>query len=571
MLKLYLKKLIARENLTIDESYMAAKILFGYNKENNADLQNLVAPEQIAALLVLLSRNGVTKEELIGFVKATRDNEVKVNYDKPVLDIVGTGGDGANTINISTASGLLIAACGVPVIKHGTHAVTSKCGSADVLEALGYSIDGTAVDIIKNVELNNFAFCLAPNFHPILFKIRELRKKLGVPTLFNIIGPLLNPAHASHLLLGVYGEHLVDAVAGALFALGTKKSIVFSGIGTDELSCLGKTTGRLVTSNGIEEITIDPTELGLRTCSTKDLSGDDAAYNAKIITDTLSGIETGITDTLILNAAVALFIYGKVLTIKEGVNVARARLSLGNILKANKLHEIIRRKETDFPKIKTKSLKAQLLSKKNGAVIAEIKRASPSKGKIAEIIDPATRAKLYVDAGAAAISVLTDEGFMGSIHDLEAVSATLKDTPVAILCKDFFINPMQISRAAAAGADAILIMISVLGADAGRLIKIAHEFGLETLVEVHTLAELEIALKTDADIIGVNQRDLRDFSMHPDVYAKLIEHIPKDMVTVAESGIETKEDANHVFAMGYKAVLVGTALSKLDNPQDFFR
>lgn len=585
MLKPYLKKLIAEENLSAEESYAAARIIFSNN----------VNVEQIAALLVLLSRNGITADELVGFTRAVRVDEIRVEYDKEVLDIVGTGGDCANTINISTASALLIAACGVPVIKHGTHAVTSKCGSADVLLALGYLITGEPSAIISELATTNFAFCLAPNFHPILFKIRELRKNLGVPSIFNILGPLLNPAHAKHLVLGVYTEDTVENVAKALFILGTKKSIVYSGIGTDELSCMGVINGFLVSADGIEKITIDPEGLGLRFCSIQDLTGNDAKYNARIIQDTLSGIETGITDTLILNAAVGLFIYGKTSSIKEGVALARARLGQGNILKPhklsehtlrikenldksqesslkiNKLHEIILRKEEGLPKLKKKSLKAQILSKPSGAIIAEIKRASPSRGQIAEIVDPVARALQYVAAGAAALSVLTDEGFMGTIEDLKMVANVLKDTDVAILCKDFFINPMQIAKAAEAGANAILIMISVLGNDANRLIKIAHEFGLETLVEVHTIEELEIALKTDADIIGVNQRDLRDFSMHPEVYAELIRHIPNGFVTVAESGVESRADAEKAYSLGYKAVLVGTALSKLDNPEDFFR
>lgn len=611
MLKLYLKKLIAGETLSTEESYAAARIIFN-NQNTEESGQSLTgyeatklslssgtrlpsSNEQIAAFLVLLSRNGITADELVGFVTAVRENEVQVEYDKPVLDIVGTGGDCANTINISTASGLLIAACGVPVIKIGSNAVTSKCGSADVLKALGYPIDGNPTDIIRQVKTDNFAFCLAPKFHPILAKIRELRKNLGVPTIFNILGPLLNPAHAKHIVLGVYNVHLVDIVANALFTLGTKKSIVYSGVGTDELSCIGKTAARLVTEDKIEEIIIDHNELGLRACTLQDLAGNEAKYNAMVIKETLSGLDTKITDTLILNAAVGLFIYGLASSIKEGVALAKARLQASNILrnnkldettfiakenlpkpeenilKMNKLHEIILRKEESLSKLKIKSLKAQILSKSAGAVIAEIKRASPSRGKIAEIIDPVARAKEYVAAGAVAISVLTDEGFMGTIEDLRAVATALEDTSAAILCKDFFINPMQIANAAEAGANAILIMISVLGNEANRLIKIAHEFGLETLVEVHTLEELEIALKTDADIIGVNQRDLRDFSMHPDVYSELIKHIPSSVVTVAESGIENKADADKVYSLGYKAVLVGTALSKLDNPEKFFR
>jgi indole-3-glycerol phosphate synthase len=214
-------------------------------------------------------------------------------------------------------------------------------------------------------------------------------------------------------------------------------------------------------------------------------------------------------------------------------------------------------------------MRASILSKQF-AVISEIKRASPSAGHIAEIGDPLERAKLYVELGAAAISVLTDAGFNGSMADLRRVTEGLKDSPIPVLCKDFMLTPPQIAEAAANGADVILLIVHVLKEKTLEMAKLAHAFGLEVLVEVHNPNELEIALQANADVIGVNQRDLNDFTMHPDQFAELIRLIPTGVVKVAESGLKTREQALAAIELGYDGVLVGEALSRLANPAEFF-
>ncbi len=557
MLKPYIKQFFDRVDLSYEDAYKACEILIDHATD-----------AQIAAFLTLLTIKGETIDELCGFISAIKHKSISFKLDTPAIDIVGTGGDNAGSLNISTTSALLTAACGVPVVKHGSRAATSKCGSADLLEALGYPIHQTPKQVVENVRLNNFGFCYSVDYYPGLAKTRKIRHSLGIPTVFNIIGPLLNAANVEHVILGVYDPKRVDLIAEVLFKLGTKRSIVFSGNKLDELSCLGSISAKFITEEGITSFTIDPIALGLRQCTLIDLKGDDALYNSKVIRDTLSGIDTPLTDTVILNAAVALFIYGKVMTLEDGVKLARKRIVQGNILQRNRLHEIILRKRR--PSVKRKSLKAAILSNPQGGVIAEIKRASPSAGKIATISNPVLRAQEYVKAGACAISVLTDEGFEGSMVDLTMVASALKDTNAAILCKDFFLCPEQIAEAAQAGADAILIMVSVLHQDTLRMVKLAHEFGLEALVEVHNFDELEIALNSNADIIGVNQRDLRDFSMHPELFTQLITKIPNAVVRIAESGIESAFDAKSAFKLGFNAVLVGTTLSKLDRVDSFF-
>lgn len=584
LLQQYINKLLKGQDLTLEESICSGRELLKSTNE-----------VQIAGFLSLLTAKGETVDELVGLVRAIRENAIKLEIDYPTLDIVGTGGDSASTLNISTASCLLSSACGIPVLKHGNRAVSSKSGAADVLEVLGYPINLSAEEIKAALKKDNFAFCFAPNYHPLLAHVRDIRKSLGFATVFNLLGPLLNPVGLDYMLIGVYDKSKLELIANALCKLGTKCSVVFHGSGLDELSSLGMIDAYLIKDNKVELFNIDPQILGLEQCSLTDLRGADALYNSRVIEQTLSGVRTGLTDTLILNVAVGLFVFGKVISLEDGINMARQRLYEGNIIKRNRLNEIVKRKirpelspelrnqlDTILNQLanpagpdkliftKRKSFKQALLSKTTGAVISEIKRASPSAGKIADIINVVDRASLYVSLGAAAVSVLTDEGFEGSVADLVQVSNALKDTNAVVLRKEFIVYPEQIVESRVNGADAILLMVSVLGEKTKHFVDLAHAFGLETLVEVHAEHELSIAQNSGSDVIGVNQRDLRDFSMHPEIFKNLVDKLPQDTVRIAESGIKTSNDAKVTFALGYDAVLVGEALSRLSNPADFF-
>lgn len=557
MLNKCIVKLSNGENLTVEDSYLAAKALLG-------DVDPVVA----GSFLSLLHAKGEVADELLGFHRALTESGRKLAVAKPFIDIVGTGGDKAGTLNISTGGSLLTSACGVPVVKHGNRAVSSKCGSADVLAELGFNLNLSDNEIIDAIDDDRFVFCFAPNFYPVLKKLNEVRKKLATPTIFNLMGPLLNPAGREHVILGVYQQKYVSVIAETLFRLGTTKSLVFHGNGLDELSTLDALTAKLVTRDGISDLTIDLRELELSQAQLSDLAGGDRMFNAQMLIKTLNdGVTTGISDSLALNAGAALFVYGKAASLVEGVRMAQARLVQGNIIPLNKLQQIVHRKYS-APQ-KRKSMRAALLAREF-AVISEIKRASPSAGHIADIGNPLERAQHYVSIGAAAISVLTDAGFNGSMADLRLVTAGLKDSPVPVLCKDFMLTPPQIAEAAANGADVILLIVHVLQENTIEMAKIAHSFGLEVLVEVHNPNELDIALKADADVIGVNQRDLNDFSMHPNQFAELIKLIPAGVVKVAESGLKTREQALAALALGYDGVLVGEALSRLENPAEFF-
>lgn len=315
MLKQTIEKLLNRENLTQHESTLATHEIL--NKANS---------HQIAAFLVLMHAKGETADELLGVIEAMRHSMIPVKTTTSVLDIVGTGGDGAHTLNISTASALLAASCGVKVAKHGNRSVSSKAGSADVLEALGISIHRSADEICRSIDRLNIGFMFAPDFHPALKHLKDVRKGLNVRTLFNIIPPLLNPAKAQHLMLGVFSEGLLDIAASLVLQLKTQKSFVFHSNGLDELSCLGPSKVLEVTPNGIRSFILDPLDFGLKRCTLEDLRGQDAQYNAEQILKTLNGEEGPFADTIALNAGVAIYLYGITSSIQEGICLAQSQL-----------------------------------------------------------------------------------------------------------------------------------------------------------------------------------------------------------------------------------------------------
>ncbi|MBS0625713.1 MAG: anthranilate phosphoribosyltransferase [Verrucomicrobia bacterium] len=547
MLQTYIEKLISGESLTLKESEAAGAAMI-----NGAD------PVQTGAFLALLKAKGETADELVGLVEAMRKAAVKVALPFPTVDIVGTGGDRAGTVNISTGSALLAAACGVPVVKHGNRAVSSKSGSADVLEELGFDLHE---DVLKSLAEKNFAFCFAPDYHPALKNVRGVRHSLKIPSAFNLLGPLLNPAGIEHLQLGVYSTKLVVLIAEALHRLGTRRSLVFHGHGLDELSCIGPVDALLVEEKGISPLRIDPAKLGLAPCTLEDLKGGSAQDNAEILRRALSGAPSRISDTLILNAAVAQFLYGSVSSLEEGVIKAREALAKGVALPKNILRDIAKRKKIERPK---KSLKEAL---KKSALIAEIKRASPSKGEIGEIRSIRERAENYAKGGASALSILTDSAFSGSVEDLREAA----HLPLPILRKDFIVDLAQLFESLYFGADAVLLIAALLKGRLKEFIDQAKILGLETLVEVHNEEELELALAAGAEIIGVNQRNLADFSMHPELFQKLVEKIPSGKIKIAESGLTSPEEVRAAYDLGYNAVLVGEALTRSQDPELFIR
>lgn len=266
-------------------------------------------------------------------VSVMREHMVSVNPGGTCIDIVGTGGDGHHTVNFSTAASVVAAACGAKVAKHGNRSVSSQCGSADVLETLGVVISQQPAGIERCLEHAGIAFMFAPNFHPAMKNVVPVRKALGVRTVFNILGPLLNPAAAGRALIGVYSESMVSLMAHALHELGAELTLVVHCGGLDELAPIAVATVATVTPSGVTMGSIDPFLMGFKQCTIADLKGGSAAENAAILRDVFSGkLEGPVTDTVILNAGAGLYVAGTAASVAEGCELARACLKAGKPL-----------------------------------------------------------------------------------------------------------------------------------------------------------------------------------------------------------------------------------------------
>ena len=286
-------------------------------------------PAQLAAMLMGLRMRGETVEELAGFAAAMRERVTRVDAPPGAIDVVGTGGDGSGTLNISTTAALVVAASGVPVAKHGNRAITSRAGSADVLDALGVRIDHDAASASASLHELGFAFLFAPNFHPAMKHAGPTRREIGVRTAFNLLGPLTNPAGTSRQLLGVGDPAIAPRIAEVARLLGTARTFVVHGDGVDELPLDG--TGVLydVTPDGIERRAVVAASLGLGKAATSRLAGGSAADNAAITEAVLHG-EPGVRrDVVLLNAGAALLVASAVESLEEGIERAALTIDAG--------------------------------------------------------------------------------------------------------------------------------------------------------------------------------------------------------------------------------------------------
>jgi anthranilate phosphoribosyltransferase len=279
---------------------------------------------QISAFLVLLRAKGETAEEIAGLAKAMRALCVPVHTDYDVLDIVGTGGDGIGSVNISTGATVIAAAAGAKVAKHGNRSVSSLCGSGDVLEALGVAIELDPAGINRCLDEAGVAFMFAPHFHPAMRTVVPVRKALKVRTAFNMLGPMLNPADAAYGLVGVYSTSISELMARALQRMGVKKALVVHSAGLDELTPMAPADVVEVTGSGeLKRYLLDPQQLGIPRCTVEDLAGGDAALNASILMDVFGGARGPVADALNLNAGVALAAANVAPDAKAGVAMAQ--------------------------------------------------------------------------------------------------------------------------------------------------------------------------------------------------------------------------------------------------------
>lgn len=285
---------------------------------------------QAAAFLVALRMKGETAHEVAAAARVMRRHMVAWQPEREVLDTCGTGGDGSGTFNISTATALVVAGAGVPVVKHGNRSVSSKSGSADVLAALKVPFDSDAEAGKKSLDRAGLAFCFAPHFHPAMKHVTPLRRRLGVPTIFNCLGPLANPAGAPYQLLGVGRLPLLDLMAEALRLLGTKRSlVVHSQDGLDEVSLAAPTLVREVVGAEVRTLEWTPRDFGLPACDCADWKAEDATASAAIIEKILAGEQGPCAWVVQANAAAALWLVGRVSDLKAGVALAAEAITSG--------------------------------------------------------------------------------------------------------------------------------------------------------------------------------------------------------------------------------------------------
>ncbi|MEO6204465.1 MAG: anthranilate phosphoribosyltransferase [Mycobacteriales bacterium] len=266
-------------------------------------------PSQVAGFVVALRAKGETADEVAGFVEVMLEEAAPVVVPGRVVDTCGTGGDGAHTVNISTMAALVVAGAGLPVVKHGNRAASSACGSADLLEALGIAVDLPAAAVAPCLADAGIAFCFAPLFHPGMRHAALSRRELGVPTVFNILGPLTNPARPSAQAVGVSDLRLAPVMAGVLAARGADALVFRGSDGLDELTTTGPSTVWVVEGGESREESFDPADLGIARATLDDLRGADAAFNASVARDLLAGTRGPVRDAVLLNAAAAIAAY----------------------------------------------------------------------------------------------------------------------------------------------------------------------------------------------------------------------------------------------------------------------
>ena len=297
-------------------------------------------PARISAFLVLLRAKGETGAEMAGLARAMKARGVPVSAGDDVLDIVGTGGGDAGTVNISTGSCILAAAAGAKVAKHGNRSVSSLCGSADVLEALGVAVDLGPEGVAKCVEEVGMGFMFAPRYHPSMKAVAPVRKALKVRTAFNLLGPMLNPASSKYALVGVYTPDLQPLMADSLMTLGMKKALVVcstvGNLSLDEMTPCGPASVMEVTG-GVKSYSFNPRGVGIPECELSDLAGGDATLNATMLTDALGGEKGPVADCLMLNAGVAMAAAAQASSVEGGrrdVQEAHAQGKGGDTLRA---------------------------------------------------------------------------------------------------------------------------------------------------------------------------------------------------------------------------------------------
>lgn len=306
------------------------------SETNTVDVMNQImtgeaTPLQVASFLTALRMKGETVAEITGAARVMREKAHRVNVDgKTVLDTCGTGGDQKGTFNISTTSAFVVAGAGVNVAKHGNRSVSSQSGSADVLGALGVKVDAPKERVEECIAKIGIGFLFAPLLHEAMKYAMEARRDIGIRTIFNLLGPLTNPAMATHQLIGIYSGELVSTIANVLKNLGSARAMVVHGLeGLDEISLCGPTKVAELRDGQVKEYIFDPEQVGLRRCAMADLHGGSAEQSAVIVRGVLSGDQGPARDVVLLNSGAALYVSGSAATIQDGIKLAAESIDTG--------------------------------------------------------------------------------------------------------------------------------------------------------------------------------------------------------------------------------------------------
>ena len=318
-----LKKLQNKQNLSFEESKQAFENMMSGRLKDN----------QIRDFLTFSSAKGETSSEIAGGVYVLRDKATKVNVPDDTVDTCGTGGDGKNTLNISTAAALLLSSFGVKVAKHGNKSVSSKCGSADVLEKLGINISLGAKEVEESIKNYNFGFMFAPGYHSAMKYVGPVRKKIGKRTIFNLIGPLSSPANVKRQVVGVFDKKLLKVFAGALKNLNLKKAIIVnSQDGLDEISPYASTNIVELSNNTIKETIFNPNDLGIKADKFENIVGKGPDYNSEKMREIFQGKDNDFSIAVCLNAAAGLIVADKASSFKEGYIKLRDHILSGKVI-----------------------------------------------------------------------------------------------------------------------------------------------------------------------------------------------------------------------------------------------
>lgn len=544
---------------------------------------------QQAAVLSGLNVKGITSQELASFAKILLKKMPEAIAFPGALDICGTGGSGLHRINTSTISAFVLSAIGIRIAKHGNRAASGRFGSFDLLDAMGIKFDLSPKHLGQLGQQLNLNFLFARQFHPAMRHFAQVRQELGVPTVFNLLGPLLNPASTTTQIIGTPFRHQMKLIAKTAKRLGKKRVLVVCGEdGLDEVTLTARTFVTELHHGKVRNYVLSPSSFGIQSAQFADIAGGDAKKNTNLALEILQGrCKSRHLDLVLINCALALKISGVTSNLKKAYQLAKECISSGKAYRhflayqkashaPSILLEIVRntRKEVEQRKRKLplkkfvkklqpsdRDFRSALLGAST-TLIAEIKRSSPSEGTLRQgKFDVGGIAKIYEASGVKAISVLTDKKFFGGdLGNLPKARAATKFTP--LLRKDFIIDEYQIYEARHFGADAILLIAAILTPEEiDRFIAIAKSYHMDALVEVHTGEELKEVLTTRAEIIGINNRDLHTFKTDLKTTIKLCKKIPQNKIVIAESGINSRQQLLRL-PKKVRSVLVGTSLMK---------